>query len=240
MPFPPSLSQATFATAVLASAAGCIIGLTPPNPSPPSTAAGTPPAPTTLSRLRHFITNGNLNNVILAPIAVLSLHTVGLALTHPLTPSWIPTTARLNPRRISWSTDTAVPLALLLCVGIPLRLIAFRTLGDSFTFKLATPKRGLVTTGVYRYLQHPSYTGAAVIFVAPMVLLYRDDGAMGCWMPEGVGRVVERVVAPLVAAGMLTLMGMRVVEEERMLRGRFGEEWERWTEGTARFVPWLW
>ena len=59
-------------------------------------------------------------------------------------------------------------------------------------------------------------------------------------MSEGVGKLVERVVAPLVAAGMLTLMGLRVRDEERMLRGRFGEEWEQWRKETARFVPCLW
>lgn len=240
MPVRLSLSQSTFAAAVLASAAGCIVGLNPPNPSPANHVGH--PSSSTLSRLRHFITNGNLNNLILAPITFLSLHTVGLALAGPPIPRWLlgVTTTPINPRRISWSTDTAVPLAALLCVGIPLRLIAYQTLGDSFTFKLATPKRGLVTTGIYRYLQHPSYTGAAIIFVAPMVLLYRADGAMGRWLPETAGKVVERIVAPVMAAGSLWMMGLRVKDEEKMLKDCFGQEWERWSQRTARFVPWLW
>ncbi|KAK5653088.1 hypothetical protein OQA88_9375 [Cercophora sp. LCS_1] len=239
MPFHLSLSQSTFATAVLASTAGCIVGLKPPNPSPPNH-VGLPPS-STLSRLRHFITEGNLNDLILAPITFLSLHTVGLALADPPIPRWLlgVTTTHLNPRRISWSTDTAVPLAALLCVGIPLRLVAYQTLGDSFTFKLATPKKGLVTTGIYQYLQHPSYTGAAIIFVAPMVLWYRADGAMGCWLPERAAKVVEKIVAPVLAAVLLSLMGLRVKDEERMLRDRFGQEWEQWSQRTARFVPWL-
>ncbi|KAK4446580.1 hypothetical protein QBC34DRAFT_411495, partial [Podospora aff. communis PSN243] len=181
----PSLSQATFATAVLATAAACKIGLTPPNPTPP-TAPKIDPSASALSKFRYTTTNGTFNNFINAPIGFLALHTVGLALTYPNSPSWLLRHGAnsLNPDLISWSPSTAIPIALILGVGLPLRLIAYRTLGKSFTFSLAAPQNGLVKTGIYRYLQHPSCTGAAVIFVAPMVLFYRAGGALGCWIPE--------------------------------------------------------
>ncbi|KAK0612016.1 hypothetical protein B0T14DRAFT_531451 [Immersiella caudata] len=240
----PSLSQVSFATAILATAAACKIGLTPPHPPPP-TAVKIDPNASSLHKFRQTTTKGTFNDLINAPIGFLALHTVGLALTYPNSPSWLLRHGAnsLNQNLISWSASTAIPIVLILGVGLPLRVIPFRTLGKSFTFTLAPPQNGLVKTGIYKYLQHPSYTGAAVIFVAPMVLLYRREGALGCWIPEGwevIGKAVERVVAPVYAGMLLWMLGMRVREEERMLKAEFGEEWEDYRRTRARFLPWIW
>ncbi|KAK0648578.1 hypothetical protein B0T16DRAFT_408438 [Cercophora newfieldiana] len=239
MPVQPSLSQITFSTAILASAAGCIASLSPPNPTAPANLPSDTPL---IEKTRITTTQGTFNTLIFGPYSFLALHTVGLALTYPSIPRWLlprGSAENLNPDLISWSKHTAIPIALILGVGMPLRLVAYRTLGRSFTFSLAPPKDGLVTTGVYKWVQHPSYTGAAVIFVAPMVLWYRAGGAMGCWMSGGVARVVERGVVPVAAGVLLWMLGMRTRDEERMLRGVFGEEWEVWHKKTARFLPWL-
>lgn len=47
-------------------------------------------------------------------------------------------------------------------------------------------------------------------------------------------------MAALVAtAGAFGAVGVRVRDEERMMKRTFGEEWEVWHSRTRRFVPWL-
>ncbi|KAJ1564251.1 hypothetical protein HK096_008912 [Nowakowskiella sp. JEL0078] len=51
---------------------------------------------------------------------------------------------------------------ILALTGQTLRTVAQLTAGSSFTHQIATYKRLdhiLVTSGIYRYLRHPSYTG---------------------------------------------------------------------------------
>ncbi|KAK8099743.1 prenyl cysteine carboxyl methyltransferase [Apiospora kogelbergensis] len=146
-----------------------------------------------------------------------------------------PNAAHVSPRYLSWNAYTAACLVLVLCVGAPVRLAAYGGLGRNFTFRLARPDR-LVTTGVYRHLQHPSYTG--------QLALLGDYGALlGCWLaPAGVAQWVlggpSGVAIHLVGtAAILWKLWQRVQDEEAMLRATFGREWEDWHTKTKRFVP---
>lgn len=68
----------------------------------------------------------------------------------------------------------------------------------------------------------------------------RWDGAIACLLSEGVIERVEGLgMAVIGVLGMVAVMvlGVRVRDEERMLRERFGREWEGWHLRTARFVP---
>lgn len=65
---------------------------------------------------------------------------------------------------------------------------------------------------------------------------------MGCWLPgwviesETVGTGIKVAVAAGLVGGFWGL-GLRIRDEERMLRARFGTEWEEWHARTKRFVP---
>lgn len=65
---------------------------------------------------------------------------------------------------------------------------------------------------------------------------------MGCWLPEwivqseGVGMGMAVAVGVGFVGGLWGLR-VRVRDEERMLRARFGKEWELWHARTKRFVP---
>ncbi|KAH9908411.1 hypothetical protein F4778DRAFT_346618 [Xylariomycetidae sp. FL2044] len=245
-----SLSQISFACTVLASALGSCMAITPPNQARNS------PSLSTGDTLRHLNLTGGL--IILLPrvyVAMLSLHTAGLALALALSSSQDPNPQDsfpdmllghgaqngLNPELLTWSAATAIPLILILLAGVPLRLGSYASLGRNFTFELAQPDR-LTTTGIYAHVQHPSYTGLIAVIVGNYLLLGRSDGAVSCWIPPawfGFLNIAGMLLAPLWVAGMMWAFWLRVRQEEGMLRGQFGPEWERWHKKTWRFVPWV-
>jgi protein-S-isoprenylcysteine O-methyltransferase len=53
---------------------------------------------------------------------------------------------------------------LLILVGLLLRVLAIIQLRHNFTMALSVPDC-IVTTGIYRYLRHPSYVGSFLVIV---------------------------------------------------------------------------
>ncbi|KAK4197344.1 hypothetical protein QBC40DRAFT_285724 [Triangularia verruculosa] len=229
----PSLSQATLIAAFLASTTGTYIACRQPNPNPPSS-SGIRSKCDALTTYR--ITDKHATKVMLSPLGLLTLWTVRLAYLYPNLPSRC---HLINTDLITWSPSTAIPLALILCAGVPLRLASYASLGKNFTFALAEPD-GLKTTGLYKYVQHPSYTGVVILIICNVALMGRVDGVMSCWVPDQWFKYVRDLGLSLAPVGVsMVLFGVwtRVRQEEEMLRGRFGEEWERWHKNTARFIP---
>ncbi|KAM5353440.1 hypothetical protein ACJ41O_000090 [Fusarium nematophilum] len=235
-----SMSQASLAATILGSTVGTYFALSPPNPNPDPLSPGA-----SSDSIRQFnLTSKHTTKVALAPFSLLALHTAGLAFTNPETPSFLLRNGAengLNANLITWSTATSIPLALILCAGIPLRLVSYASLGKNFTFALATPDR-LTTTGIYRYVQHPSYTGLVVLGISNMALLCRTDGVLSCWIPPSWYHMAPLMGWTSASIGVgIFLFGIwtRVRQEERMMRANFGVEWEEWHCKTARFLPWL-
>lgn len=151
-----------------------------------------------------------------------------------------PQAQNLNHTLFSWST-TAITALLIIFLGAYVRLSAYGGLGRYFTFHLAAPDQ-LVTTGVYSWMQHPSYTGQFLIGVGCAVLFVRWDGAPACWIAaETLSRWDGWGFTAVVGfvAFSLVMLGTRVRDEEDMLRQKFGREWEEWHRETKRFVPGL-
>ncbi|GKT52843.1 isoprenylcysteine carboxyl methyltransferase [Colletotrichum tofieldiae] len=240
-----SPSQLSLAFAILASTAGTYAGLRNPNPEPPQKPGDSEPP----QRPRHAdsirwmnLTHRHTPKVILLPLVFLSLHLAALAFYYPDIP---PAVLRhgaengLSAPLTTWSCSTFLPLALIFVAGIPLRLGPYRALGKNFTFQLSKPDQ-LKTTGIYAYVQHPSYTGVMVLVLSNVALLARLDGVLSCWVPPTMHRslrAVEWVLGPAACSVFLFGVWTRVREEERMLRAEFGEKWERWHASTARFIP---
>jgi protein-S-isoprenylcysteine O-methyltransferase Ste14 len=147
---------------------------------------------------------------------------------------------RFNPALLTWSPQSLACLSVMV-VGCSGRLAAYRGLGPSFTFTITVPKKGLVTTGIYRYLQHPSYAAYLPAGFAMMMFLWRADGPAACWVEPGM---VMRALHALLTMGYVgTLVygfRLRVRDEEALLKAEFGQEWEVWNRRTARFVPFVW
>jgi protein-S-isoprenylcysteine O-methyltransferase Ste14 len=169
------------------------------------------------------------------------IYHVSLTLTYPEHRGLLcPCPQNLAASIFSWSPYTITCLGLIF-VAAPIRLLAFAQLGSNFTFRLARPNK-LVSTGLYAYVQHPSYTGHFVVFLANIALLSHPRGIFGCWLPSTIVSWSESVFAVIfLLFGCVFALGLRtrVKEEEEMLKKEFGEEWEVYHAGTKRFVPGL-
>ncbi|KAK6196876.1 hypothetical protein LQW54_011079 [Pestalotiopsis sp. IQ-011] len=237
-----SFSQVLLSLTILVSTIGTYIACSPPNPNPQGGPESDSPSKDLLSTLN--LTKRHTNKFTIGPMSILAAHALLLALYYPDLPPALMgygDANGLNRDLITWSPATAIPLLLILSVGIPLRLISYASLGRNFTFALARPDR-LTTTGIHAHLQHPSYTGVVVLVVCNLCLFARADGVACCWLPPAWHRALRPLVGspPAVVLGLALLLFVvraRVRQEERMLRAHFGAEWERWHAKTARFVP---
>ncbi|KAJ4005878.1 hypothetical protein NW752_001121 [Fusarium irregulare] len=145
----------------------------------------------------------------------------------------------LNNELFGWNPYTLAYLFLIICIGGPLRLTAFAQLGSNFTFKLGPPNT-LTTDGMYRYMQHPGYTGQIVVLVINLAMFLRWDGVLGCLIPHGMQSKLSGwglICCSVLVFGMLRRLMMRVKDEEEMLKETFGEKWVAWSWVTARFIP---
>lgn len=110
----------------------------------------------------------------------------------------------------------------LMLAGIALRQYSMAVLGKYFTFDVAVDSgHVLVETGPYRYVRHPSYTGA-------LLTLFGFGLALGNW-------------AGLAAA--LSCMAFaytyRISVEEAALAAALGEPYQQYVSRTWRLVPFL-
>jgi protein-S-isoprenylcysteine O-methyltransferase len=110
----------------------------------------------------------------------------------------------------------------LFAVGLVIRWSAILHLGRFFTVNVAIAKdHELVTTGPYRFVRHPSYTGTLLIFLGFGLCLLNFFSLLAIFVPITIA----------------FLWRMRV--EEAALREAFGQRYESYARSTARLVPWL-
>jgi protein-S-isoprenylcysteine O-methyltransferase Ste14 len=110
--------------------------------------------------------------------------------------------------------------AALFAAGALLVFWTNRELGANFSSTLILrDEHELIQRGPYRLVRHPMYT-AFLIMLTGMLLLSAN------WLIGGGG-----------IAFILLLMAVRTPREERMLLGRFGDEYRRYMERTGRYLP---
>lgn len=112
-------------------------------------------------------------------------------------------------------------LALFL-LGLIIRWVAIIHLGRFFTVNVAiAADHRLITTGPYRYLRHPSYTGSLLIFL-------------------GLGLCTLNFYAlAIIVVPILLAFLWRIRIEETALEATFGERYKTYAAQTARIVPFL-
>jgi protein-S-isoprenylcysteine O-methyltransferase Ste14 len=117
----------------------------------------------------------------------------------------------------------AVAGALVMVVGLVVRVWAIGTLGSSFrTTVEVDADQTVVDRGPYRWVRHPSYAG--------VVLLAAGYGlATGSWFA-----LLLTVVIPVV------VLGYRIRVEERAMIETLGVDYQTYRSHTARLVPGLW
>ena len=111
----------------------------------------------------------------------------------------------------------------MMVVGLPLRWWAVRTLDRWFTVDVAIRAgHRLVRHGPYRWLRHPSYTGA-------LLLLLGMGLALGSWLSL-------LLLALPVGAAFLRRIGV----EEAALAAAFPDEYPEYARRTRRLLPGIW
>jgi protein-S-isoprenylcysteine O-methyltransferase Ste14 len=111
---------------------------------------------------------------------------------------------------------------LLFVVGITIRWVAITQLGRFFTVNVTIAQdHQLVTTGLYRYVRHPSYSGTLLTFFGFGLCLLN-------WISLAV------IFIPITIAFL-----WRMKVEEEALKEAFGERYQQYAVSTARIVPWV-
>ena len=132
-----------------------------------------------------------------------------------------------NQIRLTTAAAAGIFLAI---AGDTLRAWCYRELGTYFTFQMSVMKdHRLVTTGPYRIVRHPSYTG--VIMTATSIALIhgtrwswvRESGLLR-YLPGKIGAAIFAFVIAVTPPALLWWMKA----EDRAMRRQFGEEWDAW------------
>lgn len=123
----------------------------------------------------------------------------------------------LRPGPLEWTVFVG---GALLGSGVAFRVWAIQTLDTAFTAVVqTTAEQRLVTTGPYRWLRHPSYTGIVVALAGAALLFESVFGAA----------VIVLVMLPVYA--------YRIRLEERALVERFGDEYRSFAARRWALLP---
>jgi len=126
------------------------------------------------------------------------------------------------PRSMDWNT-LALSAYLVAIAGALLRAWAVASLGRFFTWHVRVQlDQQVVSSGPYRLLRHPSYTGAWLLYVGMLIAMHAPIAA--------------------VLAGVLLLAAFvrRIRYEESLMLQAFGAEYVTYSLRVKRLVPLVW
>ncbi|KAJ2974535.1 hypothetical protein NUW54_g11879 [Trametes sanguinea] len=124
----------------------------------------------------------------------------------------------------------------LVAVGTAIRSWSFRALGPLFTFELVIKDdHRLVTSGPYRYVRHPAYTGMALILLGTHLILFGEGGFITHCNIDSTPAAVFVYLWKLCAPFTLVSLCRRCGTEDAQLRQHFGADWEEY----QRKVPYV-
>ncbi|EIW57873.1 uncharacterized protein TRAVEDRAFT_126344, partial [Trametes versicolor FP-101664 SS1] len=130
---------------------------------------------------------------------------------------------------------------ILVAAGGGMRISTYRALGSLFTYEVfIKDDHRLVTSGPYRYVRHPSYTGVVLLLLGTHLVHFADGGyATYCGLaatPMVCGVWFWKISAPF----SLLSVFRRCPVEDAQLRERFGKEWEKYRQETPyAMLPFL-
>jgi protein-S-isoprenylcysteine O-methyltransferase Ste14 len=131
--------------------------------------------------------------------------------------------ARAATAVVPWPQASGGPGIAVVWLGLGLRLWAIAALGRAFRTTVEVDRdQPVVTSGPYKRIRHPSYTGLLLIIAGFGLAL---------------GSAVALVVALLVP---LAAIVRRIRVEEAELERVLGDPYRRYEAGTSRLVPGLW
>ncbi|HVR39808.1 MAG TPA: isoprenylcysteine carboxylmethyltransferase family protein [Thermoanaerobaculia bacterium] len=126
------------------------------------------------------------------------------------------------PRSFVWDVVTSVALVGIVA-GLSLRVWAVRTLGRYFTWFITVyDDHKVIRSGPFRFIRHPAYGGALILFVSTLVFLH-------AW-----------ISVALSFAFQLFAYVRRIHYEEEMMVDRLGESYVAYKREVRALVPLLW
>jgi protein-S-isoprenylcysteine O-methyltransferase len=124
------------------------------------------------------------------------------------------------PESFAWDT-AAVIAAVIMLAGLGLRSWSVYTLGKFFTWNIEVQSgQGVIRSGPYRFVRHPSYTGAFMTYAGTAVLLH-------CWWSLALALVVMPIA-----------FFRRIWLEEQLLRSEISD-YDDYARGVKAVVPWV-
>lgn len=112
---------------------------------------------------------------------------------------------------------------LLLIIGAGISISARKTLGTNWAHAFeyqVKKKQELVTSGIYRYIRHPIYTGVILGFIG--------------------GELVAKSYLVLIGIFIITAVYHQALLEEKLLVKHFGDSYRRYMKRTKILIPYLW
>jgi protein-S-isoprenylcysteine O-methyltransferase len=120
----------------------------------------------------------------------------------------------------AWRAAARIMGIVLFVSGLALRWFAIVYLGRFFTVNVAIASdHELIDTGPYRFIRHPSYTGALMAFLGLGLCI-------GNWLSLGI------LLAPI----LLVFLHRVRIEEAALLQG-LGEQYRGYRNRTKRLIP---
>jgi protein-S-isoprenylcysteine O-methyltransferase Ste14 len=121
-----------------------------------------------------------------------------------------------------WQVPLFVVGVLMVILGSLIRRYCWRTLGQYFTGDVkAKADQPVIRSGPYRFVRHPSYTAAMIMFIGIGL-------AIGSW-----------VSLVLITIATIAAYSYRVAVEERALLGAIGEPYRAYMRERKRFIPYI-
>ncbi|MCW3084334.1 MAG: isoprenylcysteine carboxylmethyltransferase family protein [Bacteroidetes bacterium] len=110
----------------------------------------------------------------------------------------------------------------LIVLGVQLRFMAISRLGKMFTVDVTIRKdHALNTSGMYKYLRHPSYSASLISFLGLGV-------ALNNWLS-----------IPVIFVPVLISFIYRMNVEEKLLQEQFGDEYRNYMKRSHRLLPFV-
>lgn len=183
----------------------------------------------------RFIIQGGAPRFVAECILLATIYNITTTLVAVLRPDVYPKlcphspASRFSATSIGW---TMIP-TFALVVGTKIRLRAFSELADSFTYTLTVPKNGLITSGIYRQIRHPSYTGLYMLGIAGAFFCVKG---IDCWLPYDY---VLPIVGVIEFVTCLAFLRLRIDKEEQFLKKEFGKEYVEYMDRSWRLIPYV-
>lgn len=126
------------------------------------------------------------------------------------------------PYSIKWDSVTTASLVIMV-LGLALRTWSVYSLGNCFTMHLSIQDgHKIICSGPYKYLRHPSYAGAFLMYFGTTLFLHVRFSLL-----------LALIILPIAWL-------RRIYYEEKLLAEKFGKEYKSYCKSVKKIIPWLW